>query len=429
MEENHMENNKFNNPFLIENIIKELAIKNNTKLILFVMDGLGDMVNINYSYKTPLMVAKKDNIKKILNKSALGLGIPVFRGITPGSGPGHTALFGFDPIVYQIKRGILEVLGMDMEVSKNSVAIRGNWAKVKKDNNNYLVLDRRAGRLPTQENIKLLNLITPIINEINEKYNVKLNIKAGLEHRLGIVITPINYNFEDIQIGDNDPQKENAYVKNFIKNNTLSNLLSELNNKIYNLLENERANYILFRGITDIPLLPNFEEIYKLKPLAIAKYPMYLGIAKLFGFNTIKLEDYQNLENIRNIIKENINDYDFLFFHYKYTDMAGEDGNFELKVKSIEEADKIVGVFLEFDPDVMVITGDHSTPCIYKSHSFQGTPYMIYSKNQDVLNANLDINKDFNELECLKGELGTFELKYNMSLMLAYSKRLQKYGA
>jgi len=109
--------------------------------------------------------------------------------------------------------------------------------------------------------------------------------------------------------------------------------------------------------------------------------------------------------------------------------MAGEDGNFELKVKSIEEADKIVGVFLEFDPDVMVITGDHSTPCIYKSHSFQGTPYMIYSKNQDVLNANLDINKDFNELECLKGELGTFELKYNMSLMLAYSKRLQKYGA
>jgi 2,3-bisphosphoglycerate-independent phosphoglycerate mutase len=109
--------------------------------------------------------------------------------------------------------------------------------------------------------------------------------------------------------------------------------------------------------------------------------------------------------------------------------MAGEDGNFELKVKSIEEADKIVGVFLEFDPDVMVITGDHSTPCICKSHSFQGTPYMIYSKNQDVLNANLDINKDFNELECLKGELGTFELKYNMSLMLAYSKRLQKYGA
>ena len=292
MGNNILENNKFNNPFLIENIIKELSIKNNTKLILFVMDGLGDIVNINYSYKTPLMVANKDNIKRILNKSALGLGIPVFRGITPGSGPGHTALFGFDPIVYQIKRGILEVLGMDMEVSNNSVAIRGNWAKVKKDNNNYLVLDRRAGRLPTQENTKLLNLISPVINEINEKYNVKLNIKAGLEHRLGIVITPINYTFEDIQIGDNDPQKENNHVKNFTKNNTLSNLLTELNNKIYNLLENEKANYILFRGITDIPLLPNFEEIYKLKPLAIAKYPMYLGIAKLFGFNTIKIEDY-----------------------------------------------------------------------------------------------------------------------------------------
>lgn len=423
-----MENIK-TNIFQIENFLKDIVIKNETKLVLFVMDGLGDIPNPSYSYKTPLMVAKKENIKKILNKSALGLGIPVFRGITPGSGPGHTALFGFDPILYQIKRGILEVLGMDMEIQKNSIAIRGNWAKVKQQNDSYLVLDRRAGRLPTQENIRLVNLIQSIINKLNEKYNVKIDIKSGLEHRLGIVITPINFNFEDIDIGDNDPQKENKYVKDFTKNNTLSILLNELNKEVYKLLENDKANYILFRGITGVPLLPHFEEIYKLKPLAIAKYPMYLGIAKLFGFDTIKIQDYKDLNNIKEIIKENINNYDFIFFHYKYTDMAGEDGNFELKVNSIEEADKIVGLFLEFDPDVMVITGDHSTPCIYKSHSFQGTPYMIYSKNQDVLNANLDINTDFNEIECLKGELGTFELKYNISLMLAYSKRLQKYGA
>lgn len=423
-----MENIKIN-IFQIEDFLKDIVIKNETKLVLFVMDGLGDIPNPNYSYKTPLMVAKKDNIKKILNKSALGLGIPVFRGITPGSGPGHTALFGFDPILYQIKRGILEVLGMDMEIQKNSIAIRGNWAKVKQQNDSYLVLDRRAGRLPTQENIRLVNLIQSIINKLNEKYNVKIDIKSGLEHRLGIVITPINFNFEDIDIGDNDPQKENKYVKDFTKNNTLSILLNELNKEVYKLLENDKANYILFRGITGVPSLPHFEEIYKLKPLAIAKYPMYLGIAKLFGFDTIKIQDYKDLNNIKEIIKENINNYDFIFFHYKYTDMAGEDGNFELKVNSIEEADKIVGLFLEFDPDVMVITGDHSTPCIYKSHSFQGTPYMIYSKNQDVLNANLDINTDFNEIECLKGELGTFELKYNISLMLAYSKRLQKYGA
>jgi 2,3-bisphosphoglycerate-independent phosphoglycerate mutase len=424
-----MQNNYYNNLFLIENFLKDLVIQNNTKLVLFVMDGLGDMINKDYSYKTPLMVANKENIKRILNKSALGLGIPVFRGITPGSGPGHTALFGFDPIFYQIKRGILEVLGMDMEISKNSVAIRANWALVKKENNNYLVIDRRAKRLPTEENIKLVNLITPIIDKISKKYNVRIDIKSGLEHRLGVVITPINFTFEDIEIGDNDPQKENKYVKEFLKNNILSNLLIELNDEIYNLLENNRANYLLFRGITGVPSLPHFEEIYKLKPLAIAKYPMYLGIAKLFGFDTIKIQDYKNLENIKQLIGKNIQNYDFIFFHYKYTDMAGEDGNFELKVKSIEEADKIIGIFLDFDPDVMVITGDHSTPCIYKAHSFQGTPYMLYSKNQDVLNANLDINKDFNELECLKGELGIFELKYNISLMLAYSKRLQKYGA
>ncbi len=415
--------------FQIENFLKDIVIKNETKLVLFVMDGLGDIPHPNYSYKTPLMVAKKENIKKILNKSALGLGIPVFRGITPGSGPGHTALFGFDPIIYQIKRGILEVLGMDMEIQKNSIAIRGNWAKVKQQNDNYLVLDRRAGRLPTPENTRLVNLIQPIINNLNEKYNVKIDIKSGLEHRLGIVITPTNFSFEDIDIGDNDPQKENNYVKSFTKNNILSMLLTDLNKEIYKLLENDRANYILFRGITGVPSLPHFEEIYKLKPLAIAKYPMYLGIAKLFGFDTIKIQDYKDLNNIKNILKENINNYDFIFFHYKYTDMAGEDGNFELKVNSIEEADKIIGLFLEFDIDVMVITGDHSTPCIYKSHSFQGTPYMIYSKKQDVLNANLNINTDFNEIECLKGELGTFELKYNISLMLAYSKRLQKYGA
>ncbi|MFN4219556.1 MAG: phosphoglycerate mutase [bacterium] len=400
-------------------IVKDIVIENDTKLILFVLDGLGDLPHPSYGYKTPLEVAKKENIKKIVKMSALGMATPLLPGITVGSGPGHTSLFGFDPVKYQIKRGILEVVGMEMEIEKNSIAIRGNWAKVDKKDNKFIVVDRRAGRLPSSENQELVNKIKSYIENISQKFEMKIDIKSGMEHRLGIVITPFDKNKKiEIDVFSNDPQKEGMEVLDFPSNSLIGSLLNEINKVVFELLKDYKANYILFRGISDVPDLPNFGQVYKCNPLAVAQYPMYLGISKLFGFDTVKLEDYENLQSY---LKNN----DFVFVHYKYTDMSGEDGNFEKKVYYIEEADKIAGKILEIDPDVLVITGDHSTPCIYKSHGFQPTPYMIYSKKGDVFS----LNSDFNEKECFKGELGTFPLQYNMLLMLAYGKRLQKFGA
>lgn len=398
---------------MLEQIIKE----NKTRLILFVLDGLGDLPNSAYGNRTPLEVARKKNILKLLPKSVLGMAYPISLGITVGSGPGHTALFGFDPLKYQIKRGILEVMGMDMEVYSNSVAIRGNWAKVQKELDSFIVIDRRANRLETSINQQLVKKIEPIIKQIQEEFKVKIDIKSGLEHRLGIVITPKEGKF-DVDISSNDPQKEGLKVINFPSTSKLGIILEKLNNMIFDMLKDDDANYILMRGISDIPELPNFSKIYKVKPLAIAQYPMYLGIAKLFGFDTIKIDNYDNLVDY-------FKDYDFIFIHYKYTDMAGEDGDFERKVEHIEKADEIIGQILRSDPDVLVITGDHSTPCIYKSHGFQPTPYMLYSKDGDVFS----ICQDFTERECYRGELGIFPLTLNMQLMLAYGKRLQKFGA
>lgn len=399
-------------------IINEIVIKSDTKLVLFVLDGLGDLPNPRYGNKTPLQVAKKENISKLVPRSAMGMAYPLSLGITVGSGPGHTALFGFDPIKYQIKRGILEVIGMGMQINHNSIAIRGNWAKVKKENGKFIVIDRRAGRISTIENEELVKKIQPIVTDIQHKYGVRFDIKSGMEHRLGIVITPHNDKKIDVDISTNDPQKENLEVIRFSLSSELGNMLEELNNRIFEILSKDKANYILFRGVTDVPQLPNFGEIYKVKPLALAQYPMYLGITKLFGFDTVKIDNYDNITNY-------FDDYDFVFIHYKYTDMAGEDGNFESKVEYIERADKIIGEVIKVDPDVLVITGDHSTPCIYKSHGFQPTPYMIYSKKGDVFG----ISIDFNEFECFRGELGIFPLKLNIQLMLAYGRRLQKFGA
>lgn len=400
-------------------LLKDIVVKNDTKLVLFVLDGLGDLPHPSYGYKTPLEVARKENIKKIVKMSALGMANPLLPGVTVGSGPGHTSLFGFDPLKYQIKRGILEVIGMEMEVESNSVAIRGNWAKVDKKRDKFVVIDRRAGRIPTFENQELVSKIKPYIEKISHKFEMNINIKSGMEHRLGIVITPFDKSKRiKIDVFGNDPQKEGMEVLNFPSTSQIGSLLEEINKVVFELLGDYKANYILFRGISDVPELPNFGEVYKCNPLAIAQYPMYLGISRLFGFDTLKLSDYENLHFY---LRNN----DFVFIHYKYTDMSGEDGNFEKKVHYIEEADRVLGKILELDPDVLVITGDHSTPCIYKSHGFQPTPYMIYSKRGDVFS----LNSDFNERECFRGELGIFPLRYNMMLMLAYGKRLQKFGA
>lgn len=398
-------------------LIPEIVMENKTKLVLFVLDGLGDLPNPAYGNRTPLEVARKKNILKLLPKSALGMAYPVSLGITVGSGPGHTALFGFDPLKYEIKRGILEVIGMDMEVHSNSIAIRGNWSKVQKELDSFVVVDRRANRLDTSINQELVKKIGPIVKQIEDEFKVKIDIKSGLEHRLGIVITP-NEGRLEVDISSNDPQKEGLRVINFPSSSKLGIMLEKMNNMLFDILESDRANYILMRGITDVPELPNFAKTYKVKPLAIAQYPMYLGIAKLFGFDTIKIPNYDNLVSY-------FRDYDFVFIHYKYTDMAGEDGDFEKKVEHIEKADAILGQILEFDPDVLVITGDHSTPCLYKSHGFQPTPYLLYSKTGDVFS----ICQDFTERECYKGELGIFPLSLNIQLMLAYGKRLKKFGA
>ncbi len=403
-------------------LLRELVHRNDTKLILVVLDGLGDVPTPPFD-RTPLEQAHTPWLDSLARSSALGAIEPVFKGITPGSGPGHLALFGYNPVKWEIKRGVLEVLGMDMELREGDVAFRGNFATVSYVNGRPVVIDRRAGRIPTELNLKLIDLISSQIREID---GVEIILKSGIEHRFGLILR--GEGLSDM-IADTDPEDVNLPplvprpLVNTPEAKRTADILNKFINRVAELLKDmEPANYVLLRGASGVPAIPKFPEIYKLRAGAIATYPMYRGIAKLLGFEEIAL-DGTSLEDEVSALERAYKDYDFIYFHYKATDKAGEDGNFLAKVKAIEEFDRLLPRIVALEPDVLVITGDHSTPCIYKHHGFQPVPYLI--KARGVFGG----YEGFNERVCLKGELGIFPALYNMSLMLAYSRRLKKFRA
>jgi 2,3-bisphosphoglycerate-independent phosphoglycerate mutase len=402
----------------MQKLIKDLIQKNNTKILLIVLDGLG---GLPLEGRTELEFSNKPNLDSLAVQSACGLHIPVAMGITPGSGPGHFSLFGYDPVEWQIGRGVLEALGLGIELKKTDVAVRANYATIK----DGIIQDRRAGRIPTEENKKITEGLQKKIRKIDD---AEIILAPGMEHRFAIVLRfPKPLPLGSASIKDTDPQKEGSPPIRVTPETPQAKRVSKVVEKLISLItenikKQEKANFILLRGFSQVPDIPHFEDVYGLKALCIATYPMYRGLAKLVGMNapTISGEIKEEID----FLKKNYKDYDFVFLHVKKIDSYGEDGNFKGKSLKIEEFDKVLPEILSLNPDVLIITGDHSTPSVLKSHSWHPVPVLL--KSPYVLG---NTCKAFTERECIKGELGIFPTVHLMPLALANATRLKKFGA
>jgi len=397
-----------------EKIVSEVSIQSDSKIILLVMDGLG---GLPVQGKTELEAANTPHLDHLAAKSACGLTDPVFMGITPGSGPAHLALFGYDPTQYILGRGILEALGSDVEVGKNDLVARGNFATLK-DN---LIVDRRAGRIPTEENAALCQRLN---NALKARIGLKITLYPAKEHRF-----VVKFSGEELSdaLTDADPQKENkprVYTSPLCPEATkTAQIANDFLDEVTDILKDSpRANTVLLRGFSKYPTIPTLVELFKLKPAAIANYPMYKGLARLVGMEVLKAG--QNLCDLFDAAEKHYKDHDFFYVHVKKTDSAGEDGNFKAKKEAIEETDSYIPRLLALKPDVLVVTSDHSTPSLLKSHSWHPNPFLLFSKS-----AIADKVMTFTEKECSQGYLGRFQAIYAMPLMLAHARKLKKFGA
>lgn len=402
-----------------DQIIQSTIKKNNSKIVLLVLDGLGDIRDSNHKNKTPLEYAKIPHMDKLASQSVVGRCYPILPGITPGSGPGHLGLFGYDPISTTIGRGVLEAVGIGFELKNGDVAARCNFATM---DDNKIITDRRAGRIPTDKTEELCS----ILQSIGKIDGVELIVKPGKGHRFVTVFRSSKNEIGSL-INDTDPLSEGLPPVLAEGQNPPSQFLASVINKYMDkgielLKEHSPANVFLMRGIASRPTLPSLRDKYLLESAAIATYPMYRGIASLLGMKLLPAPE--SIEGLFQTYVEHKQKYDFFFIHVKGADQAGEDGDFESKVRCLEKVDQALPILLNVKPDVLAITGDHSTPCSMRSHSFHPVPVLIHSQFCGVD----DVNQ-FHENACNTGGLGFFESKYLMGLMLANGKRLDKYGA
>lgn len=396
-------------------LTRALQRKNDSKIVLLVADGLGGLP-LEPGGKTELETANTPNLDALAKKGNLGLSTPVIPGITPGSGPGHLGLFGYDPLKYNIGRGVLEALGIDFELGPKDVAIRGNYCSLDEDGN---ISDRRAGRIASDIGAALCEKLDKI-----EIPGVEVFVKPVKEYRLVIVFRGEGLGGD---LDDTDPQKTGVPPLQVNARNSGSDktamVATEFLRQAREVLKDDHpANFLTLRGVAKKPNIPTYEEVYGTRSGAIAVYPMYRGLARLVGMDV--LDAGQTLDDQCARLKQAWNDYDFFFMHFKYTDSTGEDGNFDAKVGRIEELDAAIPKITAMNPDVLIVTGDHSTPSKMKSHSWHPVPTLIAS---DLCRT--DACESFGEAQCLQGGLGQFEAKYLMSLALAHAGRYEKYGA
>ncbi len=400
-----------------KDILSDLSKKTDSKIIFLVMDGLGDIPAEGND--TPLAEADTPNMDKLACESMLGLCDPIGPGITPGSGPAHLSLFGYDPIENNVGRGLLSAFGLDFDLQENDLAIRGNFCTLDSDGN---VEDRRAGRIPDEKNQEACKMI---LDNIKMPDGYELHLRTESQHRVLVVLRGEGLS-QDVE--ETDPQETGvppiqprALNPDARKTeNLLKNVLEQIG-KI--LKDNHPANFVLLRGYAKPLKLSSFSERYKLNALAVAEYPMYRGLAKLVGMTV--LSPYSDFKDGIGKLKENWSKYDFFFFHVKKTDSYGEDGNFEHKKKMVEKVDsEIIPGLVDLNPDVLIITCDHSTPWVMKAHSWHPVP-VLFKSRLDRFN---DCNK-FSETECLKGSLGHHKSVDLMPMALAHAGKLEKFGA
>ena len=396
--------------------LKTLIKPNDTKIVLIVIDGLGGLPREKNGI-TELETARTPNLDLLASESICGLQQPVNTGITPGSGPGHLALFGYNPVKYQVGRGILAAHGIGFDLRPGDVAARGNFCTI---DENGRVTDRRAGRISTEKNQELCELLRNI-----KIPGVEVFVETVKEHRLLLVLRGQGLSGKII---DTDPQE---IGKKPLDPKPLSSeaartveLVGQFLNQVKNVLSDQSpANMVLLRGFSEKPNWPTMKESFGLKSTAVAAYPMYRGLAKLLGMDL--LETGKTIQEEFNTLEKNWDKFDFFFLHVKGSDSAGEDGDFDRKVKIIEELDNEISRLKGLNPDVLIVTGDHSTPAVMKFHSWHPVPILIYSKF-----CRPDNVKSFGERACITGGLGPrFPAEDILPLALANAKRLEKFGA
>lgn len=399
------------------NLVSELSISGSSKIVFLIMDGLGG-IQMEGKGGTELQVARTPNLDQLAEISSCGLLDPVAPGITPGSGPAHFALFGYDPVQYNIGRGILEATGIDFPLTEKDVVARMNFATV---DSSGKVTDRRAGRISTETNQRVCQKIR---QGLKPGAALEVIVETVKEHR-GILVLRGEGLRGDIQ--DTDPEREGvppldpkALVPEAQETAArVGNILSQIGRI---LADEPKANMVLLRGFAKHTRYPSMKDRYGLNALAIAAYPMYRGISRLVGMTV--LSQVSNLGEEFKALEENYSRYDFFFLHVKQTDSRGEDGNFDAKVAVIEEVDGFLPRVRALKPDVLVVTGDHATPAKLASHSWHPLPVILHS--QYCL---IDGVRKFDEISCIPGALGRIRSVDLMPLALANARRLTKFGA
>ena len=398
---------------------KSISKRSDAKIVLYVMDGVGGLPGPKGL--TELQAAKKPNLDELAKRSACGHHDPVGPGITPGSGPGPLALFGYDPTEHMIGRGALAAAGIGFPMQAGDVAMRINFCSLDGSGN---VADRRAGRIPTEKNEELV----PLLREI-EIDGVELFVETVREYRAVVVFRPTGGLELGGDLTDSDPQETGVPPLEVEALDEASAPTAKTANefiaKALGALEGKTpANGILLRGSSGYPTLPTFQDLYGLTPAAIATYPMYRGVASFAGMKPLGLDEIEGFDDQITTLAKEWGDYDYFFVHYKYTDSRGEDGDFDAKVAEIEKADAGLARILELGPDVIAVTGDHSTPAVYKAHSWHPVPVALAGEL-----VRPDGVAEFTEIACAAGSLGRMRGKDLMPEMLAAAGKLEKFGA
>ena len=394
--------------------LDEICVQTPSKILMLVVDGLGGLPHPE-TRKSELETAHIPNLDALARKSACGLTTPILPGVTPGSGPGHLALFGYDPVKYLIGRGVLEALGIGIQLESSDVAVRGNFCTV---DGQGLLVDRRAGRIPTSESAPLCQRLDQI-----QVPGVELSVYPVQDYRFVLVLRQEGL---EADVTETDPQRTGVPPLPVKALSSLSEKTAQAANAFVAaaaelLGDRDIANMVLLRGFSRLPSLPSMGEGYKLNPAAIAAYPMYRGLASLLGMKVIPTG--KAFDDELETLAQNFADHDFVFLHYKPADAAGEDGNFEAKVEALEALDSFIPRILEHEPDVLVVAGDHATPALLAAHSWHPVPFLIRSKwtRGEGLHA-------FSERACALGSMGHIPAVNLMLPVLAQADKLTKFG-
>ncbi len=403
-----------------ESPLPSLVLDGATRIVLLVMDGVGDLPDPAHGGRTPLEAARTPHLDALAPRAALGRLLPVAPGITPGSGPGHLALFGYDPVTTRVGRGVMEALGAGMELRDGDVAARANFCTV---DGGGIVSDRRAGRIATEVCARLVAILA---REAARVEDVEVLLKAGKGHRFVAVLRGPGLSGE---VSDADPHHEGAPIPPAraltadAAAGKTARVVNAFVKRAAEVLRAERpANAALMRGLSVRPSLPGYQERFKLRAAAIAAYPMYRGVAQLAGMEPFPVGE--RVADAFAAAAARWSDFDFFFIHIKGTDMAGEDGDFAAKVAVIEEVDRALPDLLALKPDVLCVTGDHSTPVAIRGHSWHPVPALVHARW-----CGADDAPRFHEKSCRTGSLGVLPSRDLMAVLLANAGRLDKYGA